>query len=327
MKTPVGREEIVRVRALIDPVFLDSPVHRHAALDTALGCACVLKVETLNPIRSFKGRGAEAVMASLDPRPAHVIATSSGNWGQGLARAAQRRGVGVTIFSEEGDNPGKLDAMRRLGAEVRLVPRGTDGKAAARRATETMGATFVEDGGHPEIAMGAGTLAEELTRQCPELDDVIVPIGDGALITGVGSWFKAASPRTRVVGVTAAGSPAMRLSLEARRPITAPAETIADGIAIHTPVASAVESVTAVVDEIVSVDDEALLDAMALLLRAAGVVSEPAGAAGTAAILRHRAMFESRRVAVIVTGSNVRPELLAEAAGRSAASRPPTDYR
>jgi threonine dehydratase len=316
MKLPVGQAEIIRARALIDPVFLDSPVHRADVLDTALGCACVLKIETLNPIRSFKGRGAEAVMASIDPRPAHVVATSSGNWGQGLSRAARRRGVAVTIFSEEGDNPGKIDAMRRLGAEVRLMPRGADGKATARREAEAMGARFVEDGAHPEIASGAGTMAEELTRQCPDLDAVIVPIGDGALITGVGSWFKAAAPRTRVVGVTAAGSPAMRLSLEARHPITAPAETIADGIAIHTPVASAVDDVAAVVDEVVSVDDEALLDAMALLLGGAGVVSEPSGAAGIAAIMRHRALFDARRVAVIVTGSNVRPALLAEAARR-----------
>jgi threonine dehydratase len=317
MKTPVGQADIVRVRALIDPVFLDSPVVSHNALDTALGCVCVLKIETLNPIRSFKGRGAEAVMASLDPRPPHVVATSSGNFGQGLARAAQRRGVGVTIFSEEGDNPQKLDAMRRLGAEVRLIPRGTGGKAAAREAAETMGALFVEDGGHPEIASGAGTMAEELTRQFPDLDAVVVPIGDGALIAGVGSWFKAASPRTRVVGVTAAGAPAMRLSLEARHPVTAAADTIADGISIHTPVATAVDDVAAVVDEIVSVDDDSLLDAMALLLRSAGVVSEPSGAAGIAAIMRHRSRFETYRVAVIVTGSNVRPELLAAAARRA----------
>ena len=317
MRIPVGQAEIVRARTLIDPVFLDSPVLGHDALDTALGCACVLKIETLNPIRSFKGRGGEALMASLDPRPAHVVATSSGNFGQGLSRAARRRDVGVTIFSEEGDNPEKLDAMRRLGAEVRLVPRGTDGKATARRAAETMGARFVEDGAHPEIAIGAGTMAEELTRQCPELDAVVVPIGDGSLITGVGSWFKAASPRTRVVGVIAASAPAMRLSLDARRPIAAPAETIADGLAIHTPVASAIDCVAAVVDEILSVDDEALLDGMALLLRGAGVVSEPSGAAGIAAIRLNRALFDGRRVAVIITGSNVRPELLAEAARRA----------
>src|SRR5689334_7382829 len=134
MRIPVEQAEIVRARALIDPVFLDSPVLGHDVLDTALGCTCLLKIETLNPIRSFKGRGSEAVMASLDPRPLHVVATSSGNFGQGLARAARRRGVGVTIFSEEGDNPDKLEAMGRLGAEVRLVPRGTDSKAAARQA-------------------------------------------------------------------------------------------------------------------------------------------------------------------------------------------------
>jgi threonine dehydratase len=314
MTTPIPARDIVRVRSLIDPVFLDSPAFSHGALDAALGCTCTLKVETLNPIRSFKGRGTEAVMASLDPRPAHVVSTSSGNFGQGLARAATRRRVTVTIFSGEDDNPVKLDAMRRLGAEVRLVPRGGDGKDVARQAATEMGARFIEDGACPEIAMGAGTLAQELTTQREALDDMLVQIGDGALVIGVGSWLRAAWPATRIIGVTAAGSPSMRMSIEAKRPIGQVPRTIADGIAIHTPVASAIHEVSTVIDEILTVDDDAIREAMAMLLRLAGVVAEPAGAAGIATILRHRERFAGRRVGVIITGSNVRADLLSDAA-------------
>ncbi|MCV3241927.1 threonine/serine dehydratase [Mesorhizobium sp. ZC-5] len=318
--TPITESGIARTRALIDPVFLGSPIVRQAALDTALGCSLTLKLETLNPIRSFKGRGTEALMASLENKPSHVVATSSGNFGQGLARAATRRGVKATIFSGEDDNPAKLEAMRRLGAEVRLVARDEDSKAAARKAALDMGALYIEDGAHPEIAAGAGTMAVELLARCDGLDAILVQIGDGALVTGVGSWIKATSPKTRVIGVTALGSPGMRTSLRLGKPVGLAPDTIADGMAIHTPIASAVEEVAAVIDDIVEVDDEAMLDAMALLLGSASLVAEPSGAAGVAAIMCNAEMFRGQKVAAIVTGANVRPELLAQAATRLAPS-------
>ena len=155
---------------------------------------------------------------------------------------------------------------------------------------------------------------------------MLVQIGDGALVTGVGSWIKATSPGTRVIGVTAKSAPAMRKSLAARKPVSAASRTIADGMAIDTPIASAVNDVAAVVDDIIEVDEDALLDAMALLLQAGGLVAEPSGAAGLAAIMRRREMFRGLKVATIVTGGNARPELLAEAAaranGRTAAAKP-----
>lgn len=318
--TPITESGIARMRALIDPVFLGSPIVRQAALDAALGCSLALKLETLNPIRSFKGRGTEALMASLENKPSHVVATSSGNFGQGLARAATRRGVKATIFSGEDDNPGKLEAMRQLGAEVRLVARGEDSKTIARRTASEIGALYIEDGAHPEIAAGAGTMAMELLARCDGLDAILVQIGDGALVTGVGSWIKATSPKTRVIGVTALGSPGMRASLELGKPVGLAPDTIADGMAIHTPIASAVNDVAAVIDDILEVDDAAMLDAMALLLGSASLVAEPSGAAGVAAIMRNVEMFRGQKVAAIVTGANVRPELLAQAATRLAPS-------
>jgi threonine dehydratase len=118
----ITSDEIEAAGRSIDPVFLDSPLLRDTLLDDALGCRLALKVETLNPIRSFKGRGTEALFAALRQKPHAVVATSTGNFGQGVARAATRRGIAATILAPEGSNPLKLAAMERLGATVRLVP-------------------------------------------------------------------------------------------------------------------------------------------------------------------------------------------------------------
>src|SRR5262245_4652170 len=195
--------EILAARPAIDPVFLDSPLMRHPALDAALGCAVTLKVETLNPIRSFKGRGTEAVMDALAPRPAAVVTASSGNFGQGIAWAARRRGIVATIYAPASANPMKVDAMARLGAAVRLVEEGRDEADAAREAAAPEGAPpIIEDGAHRAIAAGAGTIAQEMTAGGVAPEVVLVQIGDGALVTGIGSWLKGTSSHTRAVGVT-----------------------------------------------------------------------------------------------------------------------------
>ena len=308
-------DEIVATRAVIDPVFLDSPLMRHPALDDALGCAITLKVETLNPIRSFKGRGTEAVLAALAPRPPAVITASTGNFGQGIAWAARRRGVAATIYVPAGANPLKVDAMRRLGAVVHLAEPGADESDAAREAADRIGAPFIEDGTHREIAAGAGTIAQELTAAGLSPDVVLVQIGDGALVTGIGSWLRVTSPSTRVVGLTARNAPAMADSLATGAPVERPANTIADGMSITKPVGGALEQVAAAVDEILPVTDEAMLAAMRLLLERAGVLAEPAGAAGVAALLEHPSRFAGAAIVTVITGSNVDPTLLQRLTG------------
>lgn len=308
--------EIQAARAAIDPVFLDSPLLRSTGLDHALDCTVSLKIETLNPIRSFKGRGTEAVLASLSPRPASVVTASTGNFGQGVAWAARRRGVAATVFVPPDINPLKAEAMRRLGAHVQRVEPGIDESDAARAASAATGAPrFIEDGAHREIAAGAGTIAQEMIGAGLDLDVVLVQIGDGALVTGIGSWLKATSPRTRVVGVTAFNAPAMARSVDAGRPLERSAHTMADGMSITRPVAGALEGVTAAVDEIVEVGEEALLAAIRLLIERAGVLAEPSGAAGIAALMEHRARFRGAAVGAIITGSNLDPRLLPRLAG------------
>jgi threonine dehydratase len=306
-------DDILGQGSLIDPVFLDSPTMRHPALDEALDCRCILKVETLNPVRSFKGRGTEALVASLPSSTRGVIATSSGNFGQGLARAALRRGIEATIVSSPTANPMKVEAMRRLGATVHHASPGEgEGKELARRMAADLGLLFIEDGAHLEIAAGAGTIGLELTEAGHDPDVLLIQVGDGALAIGVGAWMKDHAPRTRIIGVMASGAPSMARSLAAGREMDVPSDTIADGMAINRPVAGVIGLLDRVLDEVLLVEDESLRRAIRLLSDAAGLIAEPSGAAGVAAVMANRERFAGLDVATIITGSNLDPALRAE---------------
>jgi threonine dehydratase len=305
-------EQILAQREVIDAVFLNSPMLRHPALDEALGMACTLKIETLNPIRSFKGRGTESVVAALATQAENgVITTSTGNFGQGIAWAARRRGISATIVCPFNANPKKVSAMRRLGAEVILADESEgDGKRVAPRLASEQRLVFIEDGRHIEIAAGNGTIAQEMTEAGVFPDVVVIQIGDGSLAEGVGGWLKSKSPTTRVVGVVASGAPSMLRSLDAGHPVEVEAVTIADGMAIDMPIPTAIDLLPQVVDEFVSVDDDQIAEATRMLLDTAGIVAEPSGAAGVAALMQ-RLDFKGLEVASVITGSNLDPQLYA----------------
>jgi threonine dehydratase len=243
-----------------------------------------------------------------DTRP--LVCASAGNFGQGLAYAAARRGRSVTVFAAHTANPLKLERMRRLGADVRLAGDDFDAaKVAARTHADQSGARFVEDGAEAAIAEGAGSLAVELTDWPERMDAVYVPVGNGALVTGVGRWLKAHAPRTQVVGVCATGAPAMVDSWRAGAPsATERAATIADGIAVRVPVERAVRDLAGSVDRMIVVDDTLLVEAMRLAFETLGVVVEPAGAAGLAGCLLEREQWQQQLVAVPLCGGNLTPE-------------------
>jgi threonine dehydratase len=247
------------------------------------------------------------------------VCASAGNFGQGLARAGARRGLPVTVFAAARANPRKVAAMRALGADVRLGGEDFDAAKAAARAfaADVAGgaegaALFVEDGARPEIAEGAGTIGLELTEvlsagERPEA--VLLPLGNGALATGVGAWLRHAAPGTRVVGVVAAGAPSMQRSFAAGAPVaTAAADTAADGIAVREPVPYAVACLAATVDEVVAVRESDIAEAVRLLHAHVGLVVEPAGAAGLAAVLGDPGRWRGARVATVLCGGNLAPE-------------------
>ncbi|HVF62346.1 MAG TPA: pyridoxal-phosphate dependent enzyme [Thermoanaerobaculia bacterium] len=302
-------ERIARAAGVIDPVFLDSPQFEAESLGRELGCRLVVKVETLNPIRSFKGRGAEWFAASLDGRP-HLVCTTAGNFGQGLAYAARKRRLPITIFSSLHANPLKVERMRALGAEVRLA--GEDFDAAhevAKRFAAEIGARLVEDGRDPAIGEGAGTIGVELLRWPEPFDAIVVPLGDGSLLAGIARWVKAQRPATRMIGVCASGARAMERSWRSGRwQETERADTIADGIAVTSPYAEALADLTGLVDDILLVEDETIVEAMRRAHRELGLVLEPSGAASLAALLAHRERFEGQLVGAVLSGGNVTAE-------------------
>jgi threonine dehydratase len=315
-------ERIEEAARCIDPVFLDSPQYEAEALGDELGLRMVCKVETANPIRSFKGRGTDYLLHRLGDEDGRLVCASAGNFGQGLAYAARKRNVPLTVFAAQSANPAKVKSMRRLGAEVRLEGEDFDeAKAAAHALAGSEGWRFVEDGREVEVAEGAGTIALELCHWPEPFDVLLVPLGNGALLSGVGTWMKAHAPTTAVIGVCAEGAPAMALSLrEGVTRTTEKAETIADGIAVRVPVEEALSDLAGVVDDVLLVDDETMVEAMRLLCWKMGLVVEPAGAAGVAALLAHRERFARALVATPLCGGNltgqqVRRWLLEDAPG------------
>jgi threonine dehydratase len=306
---------IARARARIDPLFLDTPQLESEALNDALGARLVLKIETLTPVRSFKGRGADAFVAALVAEAGqgtapHVVCASAGNFGQGIAYSARARGARATVFAAENANALKLARMRALGAEVRLAGADFDAaKDAARAHAAALGVGFVEDGRELAVTEGAGTMGDELARWPAPLDVALIPLGNGALLAGVGHALRAASPGIRLVAVCAAGAPAMARSLRERRVIeTAATDTIADGIAVRVPVPEALDDLQGLIDEVVLVEDAAVLEAMRLLHRHVGLVVEPAGAIGVAAALAHPALVRDALAATPLCGGNLTPE-------------------
>jgi threonine dehydratase len=286
--------------AEIDPVFLGTPQFVDERLSHELGREVVLKVETLNPIGSFKGRGASVLARTLDPKRTWVCSTA-GNFGQGIAYAARKAGATVQVFVSSAVPPAKVARMRRLGAHVDVSD--DPGAAARDYAAADDDRLLVTDALDPAMAEGAGTIAVELESAGPP-DTAIVQLGDGALIAGVACWLKSVAPPTRVVGVCARGAPAMARSFEAGRPIAVDgAGTIATAIAISEPIPESLARVRALVDEVVLVDDGHLRTAQHLIADALGLLVEPAGAAGVAALLEHGASLTGQRVAVILTGA------------------------
>jgi threonine dehydratase len=305
-------EEIERAARGLDPVFGGSTLLRGTALDGETGTRLALKVETLNPIRSFKGRGALTWMREAGAGAAGVVCASAGNFGQGLAYAARGAGIPCHVFVGRTANPAKVDAMRALGARVEVGGEDYDAAIATAAAfAEEAGLRFVQDGRDPWIAAGAGTMARELTEAGVVPDVAVVPVGNSALILGVAAWLRHVDPGLRVVGVCADGAPAPALSWRERRPVASErVDTLADGIGIREPFAESVAGMLELVDDMVLVSEAQLRAAVRRLAETTGLLVEAAGAAGVAALLADPGAFRDASVFTPLCGANLPPGAL-----------------
>jgi threonine dehydratase len=294
----------------IDPVFLDTPTLACAPLGQVLGCSVTLKVETLNPVRSFKGRGTETVVAAARRKgTSRVVCASAGNLGQALAYSGSRRGLQVTVVASRTANSLKLRQIAALGADIRLEGEDIeDARLLAREIAEADGAYLVEDSLDLATCEGAGTIGLEIARDDPGLDVVLVAVGGGALASGVGYAVRSLAEHVEVIGIQPFGAPAMALSWREGTVVeTDRIETIADGVAGRCPIPEVLDDLLVLLDDVVLVREDSIKAGMRALYEHAGLVVEPSAALGIAAILEQPERFAGRRVTTILCGSNVGP--------------------
>jgi len=302
---------IEKARGRISPEFLGAQQIEQQELSRAVGAQLLCKIESKNPVGCFKGRGTESFVNALPTNVKALVAASAGNFGLALAYAGKKRGVAVTVYAAETASPVKLDRIRSAGGVVKLVGRDFDeAKDHARTAAAQSNVMFVEDGREPAITAGAGTMGMEITGGARRVDTMLVPLGNGALLAGVGCWFRAHSPKTRIIGVCAEGAPSMEQSWRTHTVRSTPqVDTIADGIAVRVPVPEALADLEGVVDDIVLVSDDAMKRALKLVHAHLGLLVEPSGVAGVAAVMSYSALARGV-VCTPITGGNVTQDQL-----------------
>lgn len=279
-----------------------------------------LKPENLQVTGSFKIRGAYYRISQLteEEKKRGVVACSAGNHAQGVALGATSHGIKSLICLPEGAPISKIEATRRLGAEICLVP-GVydDAYQRALRMRDEKGYTFVHPFNDERVIAGQGTIGLELLEQLPDVEAVIVPVGGGGLISGVAYAMKSLNPSIKVYGVQAAGAPSMYESLRARQPETlAQVSTVADGIAVKTPGDLTFDICSKYVDEMCLVTEDEISAAILRLLEEEKIVAEGAGAVSVAAAMFNKVPIKGKKTVCLVSGGNIDVTILSRVINR-----------
>lgn len=284
-----------------------TPLHHYATLSQLIGAEIWIKHENHQPVGAFKVRGGLNLAANLteQERQSGLFTASTGNHGQSIAFAARAYGIQATIAVPEGANPGKVAAMRGLGATV--VFHGSDFDAAREWITavaEEKGGCFV--GPTDELLIhGVGTYALEILEDLPDVEVIIVPVGAGSGACGVSIVAKSINPKIEVIAVQSAQAPAMQLSWQAGKMITADMNTFAEGIATRVPFANTQQIMRHYLDDFILVDDAAIKEAILLLLQHTHNLAEGAGAAPLAAALELKEQLSGKNVVLVMSGGNL----------------------
>lgn len=282
-----------------------------------------LKPENLQTTGSFKLRGAYYKISQLseEEKKRGVIACSAGNHAQGVALAASSHGIKSLICLPEGAPMSKVEATRRYGAEICLVP-GVydDAYQEAIRLRDEHGYTFIHPFDDENVIAGQGTIGLELLDQLPDLDAVIVPVGGGGLISGVAFAIKSLNPSIKVYGVQAQGAPSMLQSMQQQcRKALNSVSTIADGIAVKEPGHITYDTCCKYVDEIVTVTEDEICAAILALLEQQKLIAEGAGAVSVAAAMFNKVPIKGKKAVCIVSGGNIDVTILSRVISRGMA--------
>ncbi|TAK29730.1 MAG: threonine ammonia-lyase [Chloroflexota bacterium] len=307
--------DIRAAQSLLAPVVHRTPVLHSRLFSQMTGADVHLKLESFQRTGSFKIRGAYNKMVTLSEaeRAAGVITASAGNHAQGVALAAQLLGVPATIVMPLSASLAKIAATESYGATIELSGSTYDeAYAQAVRLARQHGLIYVPAFDDPAIIAGQGTVGLELMEQLPDVDLVIVPAGGGGLVAGIAVAVKSIRPSARVVAVQSSLFDTFAASLKHRPPSPVTARsTVADGVAVQVPGALTLELGRRLIDDAVTVDDEAICQSIVLLLERTKVVVEGAGAVGLAALLSGGIRAHGQKVAVVLSGGNIDINLMA----------------
>ncbi len=322
----IGVEKIRTARETLHGVVWHTPLRYSRVLQQRCGIPIHLKCENLQRTGSFKIRGAYVRIHALSSaqRARGVVAASAGNHGQGVALAAAMLGTTATIYMPVTVALPKLAATRDYGAQVHLVGDVVEESlAAARTFAQETGAVFIHPFDHPDVLAGQGTVGLEVLEQLPDVGTVLVPTGGGGLVGGIAAAIKGVKPEVKVIGVQAEGAAVWPASLAAGVPVRLrQRHTMADGISVAEVGPVSFAHVSGLVDEVLTVGEEALSQALLLCLERTKMLVEPAGAAAVAALLEPTGRFPGP-VCAVLSGGNVDPLLLMHVIrhGLSAAGR------
>jgi len=306
-------EDLKHARETVSKYIPKTPTHSYPALNEALGLDLHLKHENHTPLGVFKARGGVNVAAHLTPeeRAAGVVAASTGNHGQAVAYGAMLFRVMAVVCVPMDANPAKIASMKVFGAEV--VFHGSDFDSAREHAEELSrekGYKYVHSGNDIYVIAGAGSYALELLEDQPDLDAIIVPVGGGSGAAGCCIAAKSINPDVEVIGVQAEQAPAAYLSWKEKSHVEAKMETFAEGLATRVPMALPQRILQEHLDDFILVSENEMRDSMLLLLDKTRNLVEAAGAASLAGAIKLSDRLAGRKVAVIVSGSNISREQL-----------------
>ena len=313
MSPPVTYQDVTAAAERIAGSVERTPSTHSRTLSQVLGCTVVVKFENLQFVAAFKERGAlnRLLLLGDDERARGVVAMSAGNHAQAVAYHATRLGISATIVMPRGTPFVKVQRTQELGATVVLAGDDLAGaEAEAMRLAEAEGRVYVHPYDDPAVIAGQGTVALEMMADDPDLEVLVVPVGGGGLLAGMAVAARHLSPGIELVGVETERYASMAARMSGAEPRCG-GPTIAEGIAVGRPGRITGEICTSLVDDVVTVSEEHVEEAMNLLLEIEKVVTEGAGAAGVAALVAHPDRFAGRKVGVVLTGGNVDPRLLA----------------
>lgn len=315
-ETMLTFEDIQEAYDILKPVVRYTPLERSKTFSQILKTNVYLKQENLQTTGSFKIRGAYNKISHLtkQERMHGVVCASAGNHAQGVAHASTLMGLNSTVFMPIYTSPTKIIATKSYGAKVVLEGITYDDAAdAAKKYANEKKITFVHAFNDTFVIAGQGTIGIEIFEVLPKVDVVLVPIGGGGLISGIALALKTLKPDVRVIGVEAEGAQSMKRSLEENKIVMLKSMlTIADGIAVKTPQDLTFSLAKNYVDEVVTVNDEEIANALYMLLQRTKLVVEPAGAVGLAALLSKKVLFPKKNVVVVLSGGNINLSLLTQ---------------